>query len=130
MHLGGDVHEQGEEDAYGHKKLGGIGLWTAERIKELTGHGVTYQQLGYTMRCGAPDALDRMVSMNYANLAMDLLLEGASGLMTALQQGKYTTADLGAVVAGVKRVDVDRYYDKEEYRPLIRRVRDVPMFLT
>ena len=94
--IGGEIMETGEEDAYGHKKLGGVGLWTAEKIKEITGKDVTYQQLGYMMRCGAPDALDRMVAMNFGNLAMDMLLDGASGLMTALQDGKYTTVGLNS----------------------------------
>jgi 6-phosphofructokinase len=127
--IDGTIMETGEEDAYGHRKLGGIGLWLAKRIKELTGVGVTYQQLGYMMRCGAPDALDRMVAMNYANLAMDMLLDGASGLMTALQDGKYTTVGLNSVIEGLKRVDVDRFYDAQEYRPMIRRVQNLPMFL-
>jgi 6-phosphofructokinase 1 len=126
----GGVHEAGEADAYGHRKLGGIGQWTAAQIKKITGHDVTYQQLGYMMRCGAPDALDRMVAMNYGNLAMDMLLDGASGLMTALQNGKYTTVGLNSVLEHEKRVDVARYYDTEEYRPLIRRVQNLPMFLT
>jgi len=128
--IGGEIHEAGEKDAYGHRKLGGIGQWTAREIKRLTGHDVTYQQLGYMMRCGAPDALDRMVAMNFGNLAMDMLLDGASGLMTALQNGKYTTVGLNSVLDQVKRVDVARYYDTEEYRPLIRRVQNLPMFLT
>jgi 6-phosphofructokinase 1 len=126
----GDIHQEGEEDAYGHRKLGGIGQWTARQIKRITGQDVTYQQLGYMMRCGAPDALDRMVAMNFGNLAMDMLLDGASGLMTALQNGKYTTVGLNSVLEHEKRVDVARYYDTEEYRPLIRRVQNLPMFLT
>ena len=126
---GGEVMETGEEDAYGHKKLGGVGLWTAGKIKELTGKEVTYQHLGYMMRCGPPDALDRMVAMNFGNLAMDMLLDGASGLMTALQDGKYTTVGLNSVIEGVKRVEVDRFYDVDEYRPVIRRVQNLPMFL-
>jgi 6-phosphofructokinase 1 len=125
----GEIVETGEEDAYGHKKLGGVGLWTADKIKDLTGKGVTYQQLGYMMRCGAPDALDRMVAMNFGNLAMDMLLDGASGLMTALQDGKYTTVGLNSVIEGVKRVEVDRFYDVDEYKPVIRRVQNLPMFL-
>jgi len=126
---GGDIVERGEEDAYGHKKLGGVGLHTAEVLKKLTGEDVTYQALGYLMRCGAPDALDRMVAMNFANLAMDMLLHGASGVMVALQEGKYTTVGLNAVVEGVKRVEVDKFYDKKEYRPRVRGVQGVPMFL-
>ncbi len=127
--LGGDIVQSGTEDAYGHKKLGGIGLWTAEKMRQLTGFNVTYQPLGYIMRCGAPDSLDRMVAMNFANLAMDMLLDGASGLMTALQDGKYTTIGLNSVIEGVKRVEVDRFYDKKEYRPVVQRVQNLPMFL-
>ncbi|MGD9547148.1 MAG: 6-phosphofructokinase [Candidatus Krumholzibacteriia bacterium] len=127
--VGGQIHQKGEKDAYGHQKLGGIGHWTAEKIKEITGKGVTYQQLGYMMRCGAPDALDRMVAMNFGNLAMDMLLDGASGLMTALHEGKYTTVGLNSVIEGVKRVEVDRFYDTQEYKPVIRRVQNLPMFL-
>jgi len=126
---GGGIVQSGEADAYGHKKLGGIGQWTAERIKEITGKNVTYQQLGYMMRCGPPDSLDRMVAMNFGNLAMDMLLDGASGLMTALQDGKYVTVGLSSVIEGVKRVDVDRFYDVDEYKPHIRRVQYLPMFL-
>lgn len=129
VHHGGDIVETGEEDAYGHRKLGGVGLWAAEQLKQLTGHGVTYQQLGYMMRCGAPDALDRMVAMNFGNLAMDLLLEGRTGLMTALRDGRYAAIDLSAIVSGLKRVDVARFYDPQEYRPVIRGVENLPMFL-
>jgi len=127
--VGGEVIQTGEKDAYGHQKLGGVGQITAQRIKELTGHEVTYQSLGYIMRCGPPDALDRMVAMNFGNLAMDMLLDGASGLMVALQEGKYTTVGLNSVSAGVKRVDIDRFYDVDEYRPHIERVLQLPMFL-
>ena len=126
---GGGIVETGEEDAYGHRKLGGVGMWAADQLKKMTGHGVTYQQLGYMMRCGPPDALDRMVAMNFGNLAMDLLLEGRTGLMTALRDGRYAAVDLAAIVSGVKRVDVARFYDPQEYRPVIRGVENLPMFL-
>lgn len=129
MPIGGQITQKGEKDAYGHQKLGGVGHFIADKVKELTGHKVTFQQLGYMMRCGAPDALDRMVAMNFANLAMDMLLDGASGLMTALQDGKYTTVGLNSVIEGVKRVDVERFYDENEYQPVIRRVQALPMFL-
>jgi 6-phosphofructokinase 1 len=126
---GGSRVERGEADAYGHKKLGGIGLLMSEQIKDITGHKVTYQELGYMMRCGKPDALDRMVAMNFGNLAMDMLLDGASGLMVALQEGKYTTVGLNSVISGKKHVDVDRFYDREHYRPNVTRVAQLPMFL-
>lgn len=126
---GGEIMETGETDAYGHRKLGGVGRWTAEKIEEITGHGIMYQQLGYMMRSGPPDSLDRMVALNYGNLAMDTLLAGRSGVMTALQEGKYTTVGLDYVNSGLKRVEVDRFYDVDEYRPRIQNVENLPMFL-
>ncbi|MFH1845868.1 MAG: ATP-dependent 6-phosphofructokinase [bacterium] len=126
---GGQIVQTGEEDAYGHKKLGGIGMQTAAEVKRLTGQSVTYQALGYMMRCGAPDALDRMVAMNFASLAMDMLLSGASGLMMSLSEGKYTSVGLNTCIEGEKRVEVDRFYDLAEYRPNIKRLNGLPMFL-
>ena len=34
-----------------------------------------YQQLGYLVRGGDPDAIDSIVPMAYGNLALDLILE-------------------------------------------------------
>src|SRR5512136_159692 len=79
--IGGQIVEYGQEDAYGHKKLGGIGMVLSEAIKKLTGSHIIYQQLSYLMRTGAPDSLDLMVAFNYATMAMDLIAEGMSGRM-------------------------------------------------
>jgi len=73
------VHYGGDEDAYGHKKLGGIGALVGEKLKKLTGENTIYQQLGYLMRSGAPDSLDRMVAVSYGLLAMDLVAGGGRG---------------------------------------------------
>ena len=51
---GGEMVLSGEEDAYGHRKLGGIGELTSALIKERTGEDIIYQQLGYLMRSGQP----------------------------------------------------------------------------
>jgi 6-phosphofructokinase 1 len=49
--------------------------------------------------------------------------------MVALQEGKYTTVGLNSVIAGKKHVDVDRFYDRQTYRPHVTRVAQLPMFL-
>jgi 6-phosphofructokinase len=126
---GGLVHYDGDEDAYGHKKLGGIGAVTGEKLKEITGENVIYQQLGYLMRSGAPDSLDRMVAVSYGQLAMDLIAQGRSGRMVALRDGMYTHVPLNRVISGTKRVDVDEMYDVEQYRPNIADMLGKPMFL-
>jgi 6-phosphofructokinase 1 len=126
---GGDMVLTGEADAYGHRKLGGIGLQTGELLKKITGHGIIYQQIGYLARSGRPDSLDLMVAKNYAVMATDLALEGASGRMVALRGGTYTNVPISVTGEGVKRVDVDELYDAEQYRPRIRHVGGKPMFL-
>ena len=50
-----------------------------ELLKERTGEGMIYQQLGYLMRSGSPDSLDLMVAINYAVMAADLAIEGSLG---------------------------------------------------
>ena len=127
---GGEVIETGEADAYGHRKLGGVGEITAEAIKKLTGQNVMYQQLGYLMRSGAPDSLDRMVAMSYGNLAVQLIRRNETGKLVALHGGKYTTVPVEMVMAGKKRVDVTSFYDIEEYKPRVRDFMGVPMFLS
>jgi len=123
------VHYSGDEDAYGHKKLGGIGALVGEKLKKLTGENTIYQQLGYLMRSGAPDSLDRMVAVSYGLLAMDLVAQGRSGRMVALRDGVYTHVPLNRVISGTKRVDVDEMYDVEQYRPKIADMLGKPMFL-
>jgi 6-phosphofructokinase 1 len=127
--LGGQVVEYGEADAFGHRKLGGIGQILGEAIKKLTGEDIIYQQVSYLMRSGAPDALDLMVAVNYANLAVSLIMTGGSGRMVALRDGTYTHIPMSTVTSGVKRVDVSELYDVNEYRPKVRHVLGKPMFL-
>jgi 6-phosphofructokinase 1 len=126
---GGDMMLAGEEDAYGHRKLGGIGVVTGELISRITGEGIVQQQVAYLMRSGRPDSLDLMVATNYAVMAADLVLEGASGRMVALRGGTYTNVPISVTGEGVKRVDVDELYDAEAYRPKVRHVAGKPMFL-
>jgi ATP-dependent phosphofructokinase / diphosphate-dependent phosphofructokinase len=127
--IDGAVHEYGEADPYGHRKLGGIGLSTGDALKRLTGEDIIYQQVGYLMRSGAPDALDLMVAVNFANMALSLIDQNAPGRMVVLQRGAYTTVPIGTMSQGVKRVDVEALYDEKQYRPLIRQVDGKPMFL-
>lgn len=127
--LGGEMVLSGAEDAFGHRKLGGIGALTGELLKERTGEGIIFQQVAYLMRSGSPDSLDLMVALNYAVMAADLAMEGASGRMVALRGGTYTSVPISVTGEGVKRVDVDELYDVDNYRPKLRHVTGKPMFL-
>jgi 6-phosphofructokinase len=127
--VSGEILLSGEADAYGHRKLGGIGMQTGEVLKKLTGQNIIYQQLSYLMRSGAPDSLDLMVAVNYAHMAIDLVLKKVSGRMVSLSQGIYTDVPMSTITAGQKRVDVRELYDAEQYRPKVRHVMGKPMFL-
>jgi 6-phosphofructokinase 1 len=126
---GGKPFESGEADAIGNRELGGVGRFLREKLQENTGDRVIYQRLGYLMRSGPPDSLDRLVANNFANLAADLILAGKSGRLASIQGGRYTTEPIEVTGEGKKQVNVDRFYDKERYRPNIVGVMGLPMFL-
>ncbi|HLA99763.1 MAG TPA: 6-phosphofructokinase, partial [Bacteroidota bacterium] len=127
--IGGELYLSGETDAYGHKKLGGIGDTVSREIEKRSGVRTVYQQLAYLMRSGAPDALDLMVSTSYGYLATDLLVSKQHGKMVALRNGNYTTVPIDAITEGKKRVDVDELYDIASYRPKVAHLMGKPMFL-
>jgi 6-phosphofructokinase 1 len=128
--IDGQVLETGEADAYGHRKLGGIGKEVGDALKELTGKNVIIQQLGYLMRSGVPDSLDLMVAANYAQMAMGLVERGESGRLVCLQRGVYSDVPIATLSQGKKRVNVAELYDSDSYRPKVRHVFGMPMFLT
>jgi 6-phosphofructokinase 1 len=127
--IGGQLIEYGQEDAYGHKKLGGIGQAMGEALKRLTNVDIVNQQIAYLMRAGAPDSLDRMVSTSFGNMAVQQIEKGHVGLMMALQNGIYTTVPVDSCIRGTKRVDVGELYDAENYKPKVAHLLGKPMFL-
>lgn len=121
--------ESGEADAIGNRELGGVGRYVREALQRNTGDRVIYQRLGYLMRSGPPDSLDRLVAANFATLAADLVLKGETGRLVAIVDGRYDTRPLSIVGEGKKQVNVERFYDTEGYRPKIVGVMGLPMFL-
>ena len=121
--------ESGEADMFGHRKLGGIGEDLSEAIRRRTGHDVLYQQLAYLMRSGAPDSLDRMVATCYGHLAVRLIANKETGRMVAINEGRYTSVPMETVMASKKRVDINKFYDIDSYRPKIHEYVGMPMFL-
>ncbi len=129
---GGEMVLSGEADAYGHRKLGGIGALTGELISQITGEGIVYQQVAYLMRSGSPDSLDLMVATNYAVMAADLVLEGASGRMVALRGGTYTNVPISVTREGSeagRRRGALRRRAVPAQGPPRRRQADVPVLM-
>ena len=123
-------------DAYGHKKLGGVGELVGEELKARSPKfnngkriNVINQKLGYLVRCGDPDALDSIVPMAYGNLALDLILSGIHGRLVVLKNGRYDNVPIEAVVSSKKVVNVDDHYNTDRLRPHYRRFEMKPLFL-
>jgi len=130
------VFQDQETDMFGHKKLGGIGDQISEKMKDLTPKynkgkrvNVINQRLGYLARCGNPDAIDSIVPMAYGNLAMDLILDGVSGKLTILNNGRYDNAPVDVVTSYNKVVDVEKYYNTDRLRPKYERFESKPLFI-
>ena len=125
MFEGGEmVFERDSTDAFGHKKLGGIGDLVSQKLKELSpkyNHGKTIdvisQKLGYLVRCGDPDAIDSIVPMAYGNLALDLMLKSVHGRLVVLKNGAYDDVPIEAVIASKKVVNVQEQYNTDRLRP-------------
>ncbi|HUJ95095.1 MAG TPA: 6-phosphofructokinase [Terriglobales bacterium] len=125
MFEGGEmIFQNSAADAYGHKKLGGIGELVGEKLKELSPKynnskavEVINQKLGYLVRCGDPDAIDSVVPMAYGNLALDLLLGKIHGRLVVLKNGRYDNIPIDAVTASKKVVNVKEFYNVERLRP-------------
>ena len=137
MFVGGEMIFQGETaDAYGHKKLGGIGEIVAERVRDLSPKfnkgkkiDVITQKLGYLVRCGDPDAIDSIAPMAFGNLALDLLLKNISGRLVNLKDGHYGNVPLDVVTASKKVVNVAEHYNTQRLRPQFTSIEGNPLFI-
>lgn len=133
----GQMMFKGEEkDAYGHKKLGGIGEYVSSRLVELSPKynndrriNVINQKLGYMVRCGDPDAIDSIVPMAYGNLALDLILKGIHGRLVIFKNGRYDNAPIDVVTSSKKLVNVEKYYNTKRLRPFYHSFEFQPLFI-
>ena len=130
------VFEDRAVDAYGHRKLGGIGDLVSAELKARStkfnaGQGVNVinQRLGYLVRGGDPDAVDSIVPMAYGNLAFDLIMRGVHGRLVVLKNGRYDNVPIDVVTSSKKVVRVEKYYNTERLRPLYKSFDLKPLFI-
>ena len=130
------VFKEGEKDAFGHAKLGGIGDMVSAEVQNQSAqfnNGVTInvinQNLGYMVRGGDPDAVNSIVPMAFGNMALDMLLKGIHGRLVVLKNGRYDNVPLDVVTGSKKVVDVGKFYNTERYRPNYESFEMKPMFI-
>jgi len=130
------VYSDHEKDMFGHKKLGGVGDRVARALREASPKynngrriNVINQRLGYLVRSGDPDALDSVVPMAFGNLAMDLILDGVSGRLVNVRNGRYDNVPIDVVTSRKKVVDVGKFYNTKRLRPKYTRFEGAPVFI-
>jgi 6-phosphofructokinase 1 len=130
------MFEDNTVDAFGHKKLGGIGDFVSREVKARSAkfnNGKTIdiinQNLGYLVRSGDPDAIDSVVPMAYGNLALDLMLSKNHGKMVVLQNGRYHCVPIETVTATKKTVNVEEHYNTARLRPFFSSFEGKPLFI-
>jgi 6-phosphofructokinase len=124
------VKEYGEADAYGHRKKMSVAEDLSDEIKRATGEETVLSDLTYDLRSGSPDFVDRLVAFTFAGMAMDALEEAKSGLMTAINDGRYAMAPIPDPKLGPRKVEIATMYDTEHYRPQYDHKIGLPIFLT
>jgi len=101
-----DPHSK-STDNLGRAKLGGVGQNLAVQIEERLGYDARCTTLGYLQRCAAPIGADRILATRLSDRAYDLLKNGDSGTMAALQGTEVKAVKLSDIAGKVKRVNAE-----------------------
>ena len=128
--VGRPVEEKGPADAYGHRKKVSIAEAFSDRLKDSSGEETVVYDLTYQLRSGDPDFLDRMIATTFATMALECIVEGVTGKMTAIQNGCYAITDISDPGLGPREVDVESMYNVDRYRPNYANKERLPIFLT
>jgi 6-phosphofructokinase len=124
------VKEYGEADAFGHRKKMSVAEDLSDEIKRASGQETIVSDLTYDLRSGSPDFIDRMVAFTFAGMVMETLEAGKSGLMTAINEGRYVMTPIPDPKLGPRTVDIASMYNTERYRPKYDQKIGLPIFLT
>jgi ATP-dependent phosphofructokinase / diphosphate-dependent phosphofructokinase len=126
---GHEVQEYGEPDAYGHRKKASVAESLADEIKRRAGEETITSDLTYDLRSGDPDFIDKLIALTFGNMAYDAMLEGKTGLMSAVVEGRYELVPIPDAKLGPRKLDVASTYNTERYRPIYANKRGLPIFL-
>ena len=107
--------QQGELDAFGHVRLGGIGEVLAREIEKRTGKEARTTVLGHIQRGGTPTAFDRVLATRFGLQAIDAVHMGDFGKMVALQGTEIVRIGLDQATAELKTVPPWRYEEAEVF---------------
>jgi 6-phosphofructokinase 1 len=113
--LEGTLHfrEGRAADAFGHVRLGGIGVLLEQEIESRTGFESRVTILGHVQRGGTPVAFDRVLATRFGVAAMDAAAGGRFGTMVGLRGTAIVEVPLEDALAESKLLDPALYETAE-----------------
>jgi phosphofructokinase-like protein len=112
---GGEALLNGETDAFGHVRLGGVATWLAGELERRTGNESRAVVLGHVQRGGTPTAYDRVLSTRFGLQAIDAVNDKEFGVMVALRGTDIVRVPLSEATAELKTVPLERYQEAEVF---------------
>ena len=107
------VREGTARDAFGHVRLGGIGVTLEKEIEERTGFETRVTILGHVQRGGTPVAFDRVLATRFGVAAMDAAAAGRFGAMVGLRGTEIIEVPLEEALREPKLLDLALYETAE-----------------
>ena len=104
---------EGELDAFGHARLGGIGDRLAQEIEARTGKEARAVVLGHTQRGGTPSAFDRWLATRFGLHAIEAVHDDDFGTMVALRGTDIVRVSLSEGTGELKTVSAAQYAEAE-----------------
>ncbi|MCL2769300.1 MAG: 6-phosphofructokinase [Solirubrobacterales bacterium] len=100
-------------DAFGHVRLGGIGVVLEREIEQRTGFETRMTILGHVQRGGTPTAFDRVLATRLGVAAMGAVLAGRFGVMVGARGGAIVEVNLAEALREPKLLDPGLYETAE-----------------
>jgi phosphofructokinase-like protein len=107
------AREGATTDAFGHVRLGGIGVTLEAEIEERTGFESRVTILGHVQRGGTPVAFDRVLATRFGVAAMDAAAAGRFGAMVGLRGTEIVEVTLEEALREPKLLDPTLYETAE-----------------
>ena len=111
----GTLHTRADTatDAFGHARLGGIGVTLEQEIERRTGFESRVTILGHVQRGGTPVAFDRVLATRFGVAAMDAVAAGRFGCMVAARGVEIVEVALEQALREPKLLDPELYATAE-----------------
>ncbi len=110
---GEPVARAGAADAFGHARLGGIGVVLEREIEDRTGFETRVTILGHVQRGGSPTAFDRVLATRLGVAAVDAVSAQRFGVMVGVRGSAIAEASLEEALAAPRLLDPDLYRTAE-----------------